>query len=135
LTACSSTGGSKTAPLLAKRARAAASTSSTTAPFASDTTHTPGGRRTFDGARTDVHDTSCAAKDRRWIAAGKVTNPTGAAVRYRIYVSFLDGDTTAGITETNTGSVAAKATADWKASLKLATPGLRCILRVERTDA
>jgi hypothetical protein len=134
LTACSSTSGSKSAPLPAKRT-AAKSTSSTTAAFASATTHTPGSLRHLEGGRADVHDTSCVASGRSWKAAGKVTNPTASAVDYRIYVSFLQGDTTVGITEADPGPVASHATARWRAALPVSTAGLRCILRVERAKA
>ena len=132
LTACSSSDDAKT--LSAARTSAKATTTSTTAPFAQATAHTPGSLRHFEGARTDVHDTSCVPSRGRWIARGKVTNSTKAAVRYRIYVSFLDGDTTVGITEADVGPVAPAATTDWRATLPVATPGLRCILRVERAD-
>jgi hypothetical protein len=133
LTACSSTTDTKTA-LDAKRA-SSKSTSTTTAPFASATTHTPGSLRHFAGGRADVHDTSCVARGRVWKAAGKVTNPAATPVSYRIYVSFLLGDTTVGITEADPRPVASHATASWHATLPVATAGLRCILRVERVEA
>jgi hypothetical protein len=133
LTACSSSNDAKTLP--AERTAAKATTTSTSAPFASATAHTPGSLRHFEGARTDVHDTSCVLSGGAWKATGRVTNPTRHAVRYRIYVSFLDGDTTAGITEADPGPVARHQTRRWTATLPVTTPGLRCILRVERTDA
>lgn len=136
LTACNSTTDTKTAPLPTKRASSKSkSTSTTTAPFASATTHTPGSLRLFEGGRADVHDTSCVASGRSWKAAGKVTNPTETPVDYRIYVSFLQGDKTVGITEADPGPVASHTTAPWRATLPVATAGLRCILRVERAEA
>jgi pectin methylesterase-like acyl-CoA thioesterase len=132
LTACSSND-SKT--LDARRTASKVSTTSTTAPFASATAHTPGSLRNFEGARTDVHDTSCTLTSVVWKATGRITNPTGDAVRYRIYVSFLDGDTTVGITEADPGPVAGHETQRWTAKLPVSTPGLRCILRVERAGA
>jgi hypothetical protein len=134
LTACSSTTDPKAAPLAATRA-SSRSTSTTTAPFASATTHTPGSLRHFEGGRADVHDTACAARGRFWKAAGEVTNPTPSAVDYRIYVSFLRGDTTVGITEADPGPVASHDTARWHTTLPISTAGLRCILRVERAEA
>lgn len=132
LTACSSND-AKT--LDARRTAAEATTTSTSAPFASATAHTPGSLRHFEGARTDVHDTSCTRTGGAWRATGRVTNPTRDAVRYRIYVSFLEGDTTVGITETDPGPVTRHQTQRWTATLPVRTPGLRCILRVERADA
>jgi hypothetical protein len=133
VTACNDTTDTKTA-LHAERA-SSKSTSTTTAPFASATTHTPGSLRHFEGGRADVHDTSCVASGRTWKAAGQVTNPTATPVDYRIYVSFLQGDTTVGITEADLGPVASHATAHWRATLPISTAGLRCILRVERAEA
>jgi hypothetical protein len=135
LTACSSGSDSKSASLDAQRASARATTTSTTAAFAAATTHPPGSLRNLEGARADVHDTECVQHDDAWKATGKVTNPTGGPVRYRVYVSFLHGDVTVGVAEANTGSVAPKASEDWTTSVKLGTDGLRCILRVERADA
>ena len=134
LTACGSTSDSKTAPLSAERPAAKQSTS-TTAPFVSATTHTPGSLRHLEGGRADVHDTTCAAHADGWRATGKVTNPTARPVNYRVYVSFLQGDTTAGIAEADRGPVGAHATVRWTTDLASTAKGLRCILRVERADA
>ena len=135
LTACTSTSDSKSAPLPAKRAAAAKAASATTASLVTATKHTPGSLRELVGGRADVHDTSCTTADGTWKAAGKVTNPTATAASYRIYVSFLQGDTTVGITEADRGPVAPHATTAWAAEVRVPTPGLRCILRVERADA
>ena len=133
LTACSSGPDSKAATLHERRAATRASTTSTRAAFVSATTHTPGSMRHLEGGRANVHDTSCAAAASIWKVAGKVTNSTDAPASYRIYVAFLHGDTTVGIAEADPGPIAPKATARWKTSLHLATPGLRCVFRVERT--
>ncbi len=135
LTACSNTSDAKSAPLPAKRTAATKAASSTTVPFVSATTHSPGSLHGLEGGRADVHETSCTSSGGGWKATGKVTNPTSRAVDYRIYVSFLLGDTTVGITEADRGPVASHATATWAAHLATPTPGLRCILRVERADA
>jgi hypothetical protein len=136
LTACggaASDGGTKSLP--AKRTASRQTTTTTAASFVDATTHTPGTLKHYEGARSDVHDTTCTAEDGAWSAEGKVTNSAPAAARYRIYVSFLSGDTTVGIAETAAGPVRAGATADWSARVKAHDAGLRCILRVERADA
>jgi hypothetical protein len=135
LTACSSSSGTGHAALAAKRAASRTSTTSTTAPFVDATDHTPGTLRHYEGAREDVHDTTCAADGDAWRATGTVTNRTKRDVRYRIYASFLAGDTTVGIAETAAGPVHAGESASWTARVEVDDPGLRCILRVERTGA
>lgn len=132
LTACSGGSSDTGKALAAKRAASRQTTSTTAASFVDATTHTPGTLKHYEGARSDVHDTACAADGGSWSAKGKVTNSTPTAARYRIYVSFLSGDTTVGITETAAGPVKAGATADWSAKVKGDEAGLRCILRVER---
>jgi hypothetical protein len=136
VTACSG-GGGKDQALHAKRAAAQSkrSTSTTTLPFVSTSKHVPGTLTGFVGAKTDVHDTKCDRAGASWNAAGKVTNPTKHAVRYRIYVSFLQGDTTVGIGEFDSPTVAARATAPFSTGVKVAGDDLRCLLRVERADA
>jgi len=134
LTACSgSSSDAASKSLSAKRAasKQVATTSSTT-PFVDGTTRTPGTLTGYDVARSDVHDTTCAADGTAWTAHGKVTNSASSSARYRIYVSFLHGDTTVGISETAAGPVKAGATTDWDAKVKVQADGLRCILRVER---
>lgn len=111
------------------------STSSTTLPFESNAKDVPGTLKGFVGAKADVHDTTCSQKGDGWNAAGKVTNPTKNPVKYRIYVSFLSGDTTVGLVEVNTAKVAPKATEAWDQGVKVTGKDLRCILRVERADA
>ena len=133
LAACSSSD-PRAEPLEAKRAASTAASTSTTLPFAADTAHTPGTLEGFVGAKADVHDTTCRQHRSTWRAEGKVTNRSEAKVKYRIYVSFLQGDTTVGLTETDFGPVARNATRDWSASIGVKADGLRCILRVERGD-
>ena len=120
-----------------KTASAAKSkTTSTTAPqFTANTKNTPGTLKNFVGAKADVHDTKCAQNKAWWNAAGKVTNPTKKRARYRIYVSFLKGDTTVGLTQVDVPPLNAHATTDWDAGVKIAGADLRCILRVERAEA
>jgi len=129
LAACGGSDGAK-----GLRTERAVAEAATTAPSAA-TAHTPGSLRHLEGARTDVHDTSCAAGNGAWRAAGRVTNTTKVAVRYRIYVSFLHGHETVGISEADPDPVAPAATERWRATLPVETPGLRCILRVERATA
>ena len=134
LTACS--GSSSDAHSTSLSARRAASkqvaTTSSTTPFVDGTTNTPGTLTGYDGARSDVHDTTCAADRNAWTARGKVTNSASSTARYRIYASFLRGDTTVGIAEAAAGPVKPGATADWDTSVEVHADGLRCILRVER---
>ncbi len=63
-----------------------------------------------------------------------VTNSTAKSVKYRIYVSFLNGDTTVGLAEVNVGKVNPKKTETWHQAVKVTGRDLRCILRVERAD-
>jgi hypothetical protein len=133
LTACSgSTSDTGTKSLSAKRAASKQSPTTTSAPFVDATSHTPGTLTHYEGARSDVHDTTCAADGNAWTARGKVTNSTSSNARYRIYVSFLRGDTTVGIAETAAGPIKPGASASWAARVKVHAEGLRCILRVER---
>ena len=126
---CSSDG-AKTAT--AKKAPPKRTTSTTQAQFVANTKNTPGTLKNFVGARQDVHDTTCTQGPNGWQASGKVTNSTKRSVTYRIYVSFLYGDATTGIAQTDVEKVAARATATWKTSVKAPGGGLHCVLRVER---
>ncbi len=110
-------------------------TSTTTKPaFVANTKNTPGTLKDFVGAKIDVSDTKCVSGDKGWTATGKAKNPTNAKVQYRIFVSFLEGETTVGIAQTDV-SAAAGATANWTATVGAAGKDLRCILRVERAAA
>ncbi len=134
---CSRDAGTKSATKKAATpaSSTAAKTASTTQPFVSNSQNTPGTLANFVGAHTDVHDTTCKAAGSEWTAAGSVTNPTAAPVKYRIYVSFLNGDTTVGLAEVNIADVGPKRTERWVEDVKLTGKDLRCILRVERADA
>ncbi len=122
----------KTHPAAKKNAES--STSSTTQPFVSNSKNTPGTLANFVGAREDVHDTKCQSSGSGWNVEGSVTNSAAKAVKYRIYVSFLNGDTTIGLAEVNVGKVDPKQTERWQQSVKVTGRDLRCILRVERAD-
>ncbi len=126
VTACSSTSPDATD----KRA----ATASASAAFAANTEHVPGTLAEYVGARADVHNTTCDRREGRWTAAGNISNPTTAAAHYRIYVSFLDGDTTVGIAETDLPKVARNRTVEWSTSVTARGDALRCVLRVERSS-
>jgi hypothetical protein len=130
--ACS---GSGSKSLKAERAAAKSTTSSTTLPFESNAQHTPGTLADFVGAKDDVHDVKCERTGGSWNSAGRLTNPTNQSVKYRVYVSFLSGDTTVGLTEFDSGRVAAKATEPFQSGVKVDGSDLHCVLRVERTTA
>lgn len=115
----------------ASRTRAAATATTTRPIFVANTKNTPGTLKNFVGAHADVHDTKCVDAETGWTATGKVTNPTEQKVQYRIFVSFLAGDTTAGIAQTDV-LANPNATADWTATVGAPGKDLRCILRVER---
>ena len=110
-------------------------TSTTQAQFVANTQNTPGTLKDFVGAKSDAHDTSCNADGSKWVATGKVTNSSKKPAHYRIYVSFLQGDTTVGLSQSDFAPVAPGATHDWSGSVKTSGKDLRCILRVERADA
>lgn len=134
---CSSDGSTKSSAKSTKPAKVAAKsdgTTSTTQPFVSNSKNTPGTLANFVGAHQDVHDTKCKQDGAWWNAGGLVTNPTAKAVKYRIYVSFLNGETTVGLAEVNVGTVSPKQTDGWQQGVKVAGKDLRCILRVERAD-
>lgn len=136
IAACSSDSSTKSAMAhpAAKTAAKGGATTSTTQPFVSNSKNTPGTLANFVGAKADVHDTTCKPDGTWWNAGGSVTNPTAAAVKYRIYVSFLHGDTTVGLVEVNVGKVDPKHTSKWAQTVKVEGRDLRCILRVERAE-
>ena len=133
---CSSDGSAKHADTRKTRSSVTsqASSPSTTQPFVANTKNTPGTLADFVGAKADVHDTTCNHDGGSWNANGTVTNPTKSVVRYRIYVSFLSGDTTVGLAEANVAKVGPKQSVKWEQSVKVSSDNLRCILRVERAD-
>lgn len=132
--ACS---GSDSKPLSAKRAAATSESdsSSSTLPFESNSQHTPGTLGDFVGAKGDAHDVTCKHNGASWNAVGKLTNSTNQPVKYRVYVSFMSGETTVGLTEFNSDKVAGKATTSFSAGVKVDGTGLQCVLRVERAEA
>jgi hypothetical protein len=87
----------------------------------------------FVGARDDVRLDRCELDGDHWVAAGLVTNSSGAGAAYRIYVAFNP-----------TGSPEARGlvqvdflipegeTQAWEAKAWITDPGLECVLRVER---
>ena len=117
-----------------KKVPAKQTTSTTTAQFVANTKDTPGTLKNFVGARQDVHDTKCVRIAKGWRATGKVTNRSNRAVTYRIYVSFVYAEATAGIAQTDIAKVAPRATGAWAAMVKAPGEGLQCVLRVERAD-
>ncbi len=137
LTAAACSGSDSTTSLSAKRAAATSkstSSSSTTLPFESNSQHTPGTLGDFVGAKGDAHDVKCSRQDGRWTAVGKLTNSSTHAAKYRVYVSFMSGETTVGLTEFDSPRVAAKATAPFRAGVEVTGSDLQCVLRVERAD-
>jgi hypothetical protein len=94
---------------------------------------TPPGSGDYVGALEDVQDMACTGVGGVWTAAGTVSNPTGDAVDYRIYVSFLDaGGETVGLVEAGAVDVAPGDGRDWSAAIDWRGSELRCVLRVER---
>lgn len=90
----------------------------------------------FVGARKDVTVDRCNRRDDEWVAAGTVTNTSGGAATYRIYVAFNVADTadTRGLVQVDV-QVADGATEEWGATVPVPEDGLTCILRVERVAA
>lgn len=132
---CASNGDAKAGEQAQKKTAKPASSSSTTQPFVANTKNTPGTLKNFVGAHADVHDTSCKQGAGSWVAHGKLTNSSKTRASYRVYVSFLNGDTTVGLSQTDVTSVAPGATQDWTGSVNASGKDLRCILRVERAPA
>ena len=118
----------------APKAKNAATTRTTNPTFVANTQDTPGTLEHFVGAHADVRDTKCVSSAKGWTATGTARNPTTQKMHYRIFVSFLDGDTTVGIAQTDVRA-GGGATADWTATVGADGEGLRCILRVERARA
>lgn len=103
--------------------------------FVARTENTPGTLANFVGAHADLRNTRCVEAADGWTATGAVRNPSRNTAQYRIYVSFLDGDTTVGVSETDLATVAPRATRRWRTRLAVAGTDLRCVLRVERAKA
>ena len=121
-------------PGAAPKAKNAATTRTTKPAFVANTQNTPGTLEHFVGAHADVRDTKCVSSAKGWTATVTANNPTTQTMHYRIFVSFLDGDTTVGIAQTDVRA-GGGATVDWTATVGANGEGLRCILRVERAGA
>lgn len=90
----------------------------------------------YAGALADVTNLTCAQTGSSWAVSGTVTNPTAAPVDYRIFTTFLDSaNDTRGLLQTDIKAVPAAESRQWNGELELGATGLRCVLRVERTDA
>ena len=101
---------------------------STTAAFVTAAAHTPGTLKHFVGAKADVRDTTCSAGAKGWHATGTLKNPTRAPARYRVFVSFLDGDTTTGVAEADVAKLGPGKSGTWSAAVGTDGTNLRCIL-------
>jgi hypothetical protein len=91
----------------------------------------------FVGALKDVTASSCGVSGADWVGSGTITNPTRAAVNYRVWVAFIGADgSTVGLVQVNVDGVAAGASGDFSAPMPHGADGtLSCILRVERRAA
>jgi outer membrane murein-binding lipoprotein Lpp len=89
----------------------------------------------FEGARSDVSNLKCALSDGIWKTNGKITNSTDHPVDYRIYVSYLRGNETAGLIEVDVAGIKSGKSEDWKAELPIVGNDVDCVLRVERVKA
>jgi hypothetical protein len=96
----------------------------------------PGTSKNYVGARSDVTGLKCTQAGSGWKVSGSVTNSGKVKADYRIYTSMLTKDNvTRGLLESDVKGVASKATKKWSGQLALAAKNLRCVLRVERTNA
>ena len=131
--ACSgSSDGTSTAASAAPTGKASAPPS----PAAIKVTVAPGTGKAFVGARRDVTGWSCKQAGKAWTTVGSVTNSGKVTANYRIYTAFVTTtNETKGLLQTNVVGVAPKATKKWADKLDLSGTGLRCDLRVERTNA
>lgn len=105
-------------------------------PGITDVTNAPGTGEGLTGAIGDTKVSTCELSGGAWKVAGTATNPTDAAVDYRIYISLLDaGSSTRALKEVDLAGVDAKASKDWSADIPITEKGLSCVLRVERYPA
>ncbi|HEX4984274.1 MAG TPA: hypothetical protein VFV63_21405 [Ilumatobacteraceae bacterium] len=112
----------------------AESADTTTAPAYVDVDVGPGlGTDGFVGAREDVQLDRCELDGDHWVAAGRVTNSSGAGAAYRVYVAFNPPYSTAarGLVQVDLLIPDAE-TQPWEAIAWITDPGLECVLRVER---
>jgi hypothetical protein len=136
LAACSddSTGDSATTvlPVSATDETGAAVTTTSAVADVTDVQHSPGSGD-FVGALADVTEQTCDQQADGWRVTGRATNPTAAAVDYRIYVSLLDGaSATRALVETNLLAVAPSSVGIFDVLIPIPDNDLRCVLRVER---
>jgi len=114
---------------------AAEEQASTTAPAITDVANPPATGE-YVGALVDVTDQTCDQVGDGWQVTGVATNPTSAAVDYRIYISLLDGAAaTRALVETEALAVAPGASGDFDTLIPMPDNNLRCVLRVERRAA
>ena len=87
----------------------------------------------FVGAREDVQLDRCELEGDHWVAAGVVTNASGAGAAYRIYVAFNPPDTPAarGLVQVDF-LIPEGESQSWQAVAWITDPDLECVLRVER---
>ena len=112
----------------------AESSGTTMAPAYVDVDVGPGlGTDGFIGAREDVLLDRCELDGDHWVAAGRVTNTSGAGAAYRIYVAFNPPYSTEarGLVQVDL-LIPEGESQPWEAVAWIAEPGLDCILRVER---
>ena len=87
----------------------------------------------YVGALVDVANQTCEQISDGWQVTGVATNPTSAAVDYRIYISLLDGaGATRALVETDVLAVAPGASGAFDTLIPMPDNNLRCVLRVER---
>ena len=118
---------------------------STVAPAAPDTTAPPAyvdvevgpglGTDAFVGASEDVRLDRCELEGDHWVAAGMVTNTSGAGAGYRIYIAFNppESATTRGLVQVDY-IIPEGESQMWKAVAWITDPALDCVLRVERVS-
>jgi hypothetical protein len=107
---------------------------STVAPAYIDVDVDPGlGTDGFVGASDDVRLDRCELDGDHWVAAGMVTNSSGAGAAYRVYVAFNPpySPTARGLVQVDLLIPDAQSQT-WKAVAWITDPGLECVLRVER---
>jgi hypothetical protein len=95
----------------------------------------PGSVTGYVGALKDVTGLTCTSDAGGVTAAGTVTNPDTTAQDYRIYVSVMEGNDSAGIAEVDVNGVAAGQATAWSGVVAVQTANPDCILRVERNAA
>jgi hypothetical protein len=87
----------------------------------------------FVGASDDVQLDRCELEGDHWVAAGLVTNSSGAGAAYRIYVAFNPPDSPAarGLVQVDF-LIPEGESQPWQAVAWITDPDLECVLRVER---